>query len=367
MVLFYEEIAIWRRVLYRSCICNHNTHRGMQLRSNAKRTIEGAGDTSLPPPPETPKKKVKPSVVIKGPEPLSEEELLGALQEREQYDQTFVDGIDYILRIDPSLKDIVTQSTFPHFKKEARDTDFRSGCFMALARGIIGQQVSGAAAKSILNKFIRLYHPQAPEDATGLDFPTPQQVLNSSTEDLRSAGLSGRKVEYIKVLAEAFESGTLSEEWLLKASDDDVVDALVDLKGIGPWSADMFLLFTLRRMDVFSVGDLGVQRGVANYIKQRPWVDQELKSVDWSVPMDGLHSPGKSAKAKARKPAKMPSQNKKGSSKWKVPEQKHMEYIANKFKPYRTVFQMITWKLSSVDIAVLEDSKKPATDKYDYY
>lgn len=339
----------------------------MQLRSRVKRTVEEAEDIALPPPPETPKKKVKASgVVIKGPEALSEEEIVGALQEREQYDQEFVKGVDHVLRIDPSLKDIVSQSTFPHFKQEAENVDFRSGCFMALARGIIGQQVSGAAAKSILNRFIRLYHPDAPQDAAGLDFPTPQQVLDTSAEDLRSAGLSGRKTEYIKVLAEAFKSGTLSDDWLFKASDDDVVDALVDLKGIGPWSADMFLLFTLRRMDVFSVGDLGVQRGVANYIKQRPWIDQELKSVDWSVPMDGLHSPGKSAKAKARKPAKIPTQNKNGSSKWKVPEQKHMEYIANKFKPYRTVFQMIIWKLSSVDIAVLED-RKPATDKYDYY
>ncbi|KAA8916541.1 hypothetical protein TRICI_001404 [Trichomonascus ciferrii] len=338
----------------------------MQLRSRVKRTVEDAGDMALPPHPHTPKKKVKPSVAVKGPEPLSDEELVGALQDREQYDQEFVKGIDHVLRIDPSLKDIISQSTFPHFKKAAEDADFRSGCFMALARGIIGQQVSGAAAKSILKRFIRIYHPDAPEDSGGLDFPSPQQVLDTSTDDLRSAGLSGRKTEYIKVLAEAFKNGTLSEEWLFKASDDDVVDALVDLKGIGPWSADMFLLFTLRRMDVFSVGDLGVQRGVANYIKQRPWVDQELKSVDWSVPMDGLHSPGKSAKAKARKPAKTPSQSKNGSSKWKVPEQKHMEYIANKFRPYRTVFQMVTWKLSSVDIAVLED-KKSTTDKYDYY
>lgn len=121
----------------------------------------------------------------------------------------------------------------------------------------------------------------------------------------------------------------------------------------------MFLLFCLRRMDVFSVGDLGVQRGVSHYIKQRPWLEEELKTVDWSKPLDGLHSPGKSDKAKSRKAAKVVSKSANGNDgKWKIPHQREMEYVAHKFQPYRSAFQMVMWKLASVDLTILEGSQK---------
>lgn len=342
----------------------------MQLRSN-KRQLDDVEtpDSEIPPkePPITPKKPktvLEPDTAtpVEKPRPLTTEEIKGALKDREKYEPQFVEGIDYILKIDPSLKDVISDSVFPHFMTEGKRFDFTSESFMALSRGIIGQQVSGAAAKSIINKFVRLFHPDATEEqsASELRFPAPSEVLQKSTEELRSAGLSGRKVEYIRGVAEAFNDGVLSDDWLLKASDDEVVDSLVALKGIGPWSADMFLLFTLRRMDVFSVGDLGVQRGMSHYIKSRPWIEHQLKQVDWSIPIDGLHSPGKSAKAKARKPAKPATANNKSNSKskWKVPEQKHMEWIANLFKPYRTAFQMVAWKMAAVDIEILEGKKK---------
>lgn len=120
----------------------------------------------------------------------------------------------------------------------------------------------------------------------------------------------------------------------------------------------MFLLFSQRRMDTFSIGDLGVQRGVSKYIKERPWIQSELKCVDWSIPMEGVHSPGKSAKAQQRKPAKVAKTNGNGNNKWKVPEVNEMLYIANKFRPYRSVFQMIMWRLSDTDLTVIADAQK---------
>lgn len=108
-------------------------------------------------------------------------------------------------------------------------------------------------------------------------------------------------------------------------------------------------------MDTFAVGDLGVQRGVSVYIKERAGLQDELKQVDWSLPLEGLHSPGKSAKSQQRKPAKLPPKN--GGGKWKVPQANEMLYIANKFKPYRSVFEILMWRLSDTNLAVLADSE----------
>uniref|UniRef100_A0A060TCK5 ARAD1D43252p n=1 Tax=Blastobotrys adeninivorans TaxID=409370 RepID=A0A060TCK5_BLAAD len=309
----------------------------------SKRTIDVI--PSLNSVPSTPtKSKFRPSVPV---EPLSND-VLG------KYMEEFSKGLQYVLTVDPSLRPVIETSTFTPFLTETVASDTMT-CFQHLARGICAQQVSGAAAKSILAKFVRLFYPDL-EPGTELGhFPTPKMVREKPLDTLRSAGLSARKAEYIWGLAEAFSNGTISEEKLKTDDDDTVVDELVALKGLGPWSADMFLLFCLRRMDVFSIGDLGVQRGMANYIQQRPWIMQELKQVDWSIPLDGLHSPGKSSRAKDRKLAKTKDGAK---SKWKVHDKRTMEWVAHQFRPYRSVFQMILWKLSSIDLDVLEKTKK---------
>lgn len=97
------------------------------------------------------------------------------------------------------------------------------------------------------------------EDQLVHSFPTPSQVAASDLAHLRTAGLSGRKAEYIKGLAEKFANGELSAEMLVKASDEEVLEKLTAVRGLGRWSVEMFACFALKRMDVFSTGDLGVQ------------------------------------------------------------------------------------------------------------
>ena len=123
----------------------------------------------------------------------------------------------------------------------------------------MAQQVSGAAASSIKNKFVSLF-PSAPH------FPSPSVVAGTDLPTLRSAGLSQRKAEYIQGLAQKFADGELSAEMLAGASDEEVMERLVAVRGLGQWSVEMFCCFGLKRMDVFSTGDLGVQRGMAAYL-----------------------------------------------------------------------------------------------------
>lgn len=114
-------------------------------------------------------------------------------------------------------------------------------------------QVSGAAAASIKKKFIALF----PASAHG--FPSPSAVAPTDVATLRTAGLSQRKAEYVKGLAEKFASGALSARMLVDASDEEVMEKLIKVRGLGRWSVEMFACFGLKRMDVFSTGDLGVQ------------------------------------------------------------------------------------------------------------
>ncbi|KAJ4483435.1 DNA glycosylase [Lentinula aciculospora] len=146
--------------------------------------------------------------------------------------------------------------------------------FRALVTSIIGQQISWIAARSVNHKFVRLFNPSLPEkvtdyperaDATSY-FPTPQQVAHTDLVILRTAGLSGRKAEYVRDLATRFADDRLSTEKLLQANDDELAEMLIEVKGIGRCLAvDMFSIFTLRRPNILPVGDLGVQRGMLRW------------------------------------------------------------------------------------------------------
>ncbi|OGG53604.1 hypothetical protein A2851_01805 [Candidatus Kaiserbacteria bacterium RIFCSPHIGHO2_01_FULL_53_29] len=125
--------------------------------------------------------------------------------------------------------------------------------FRALVRAIIGQQVSGAAARSIFARFIVLF-PKG-------KFPTPQAVRKMSIEKMRAAGLSRQKVSYIKDLAEKFSDGTIRHRHLHTMTSDEIIEHLVQVKGIGVWTVHMFLVFTLNRPDVLPTGDLGIRKG----------------------------------------------------------------------------------------------------------
>lgn len=119
-------------------------------------------------------------------------------------------------------------------------------------------QVSGAAAKAIKNRFVALFNPLESDAATHT-FPAPSVVALADIPRLRTAGLSQRKAEYVKGLAEKFVSGELTTDMLFQASYDEVLEKLIAVRGLGRWSVEMFACFGLKRMDVFSTGDLGVQ------------------------------------------------------------------------------------------------------------
>jgi DNA-3-methyladenine glycosylase II len=134
------------------------------------------------------------------------------------------------------------------------DKDWRrpKNPFHSLIRSIIYQQVSGKAAASILKKFKALFSDT---------FPTPDQVLERTEEELRSAGLSRGKVIYIRDLAEKFKDGTISPRKFPKMTNDEIIEHLTRVKGIGVWTAHMFLMFTLRRPDILPTLDLAIRKG----------------------------------------------------------------------------------------------------------
>ena len=128
--------------------------------------------------------------------------------------------------------------------------------YESLVEAIITQQLAGSAAKAISNRFRSLY---------GKSFPKPIDVINTSDSKLRKTGLSRMKIEYIKELSKAIEAKKLKMRSISKLSDEEVVEQLTQIKGIGRWTAEMFLIFSLGRMDVLPVGDLGLRKGIQLY------------------------------------------------------------------------------------------------------
>ncbi|MGI9020870.1 MAG: DNA-3-methyladenine glycosylase family protein [Solirubrobacterales bacterium] len=122
-----------------------------------------------------------------------------------------------------------------------------------LLRTVIGQQLSAKAAFTIHGRVLELY---------GGEHPSPQALLATPEEDLRGCGLSGRKVEYVRSLAEHVRDGELQLDRLDALSDSEVVTRIVAVRGFGEWSAQMFLMFFLERPDVLPTGDLGIRKAV---------------------------------------------------------------------------------------------------------
>ncbi|HMI80732.1 MAG TPA: DNA-3-methyladenine glycosylase [Solirubrobacterales bacterium] len=134
-------------------------------------------------------------------------------------------------------------------RKEERPAD----AYGALLRAIVGQQLSTKAARTIYLRVVELF-----DGAT----PSPEQLLEASEEDLRACGLSGRKTEYVRDLARHVLSGELELDRLDRLSDQEVIEEIVAVRGLGQWTAEMFLLFHLERPDVLSGGDLGIRKAI---------------------------------------------------------------------------------------------------------
>lgn len=166
--------------------------------------------------------------------------------------------------------------------------------FASLAEAIVYQQLHGKAAETIFRRFVALAG----------DPLTPAGILRLSDNQLRSVGLSKQKSSYLRDLASKTSSGLLNFSELDKLSDEDVIKHLTQVKGIGVWTAHMFLIFSLRRLNVLPTGDYGVQMALKRHYKKR-----------------------------------------------KLPKPKDMEKIARAWEPYRSVACWYMWR--SLDIKTL--------------
>lgn len=166
---------------------------------------------------------------------------------------------------DPILKKLIKEYDLPKFDhwKDAQNL------FADLVRGIANQQLSGKAAATILGRFINLFNTKT--------FPTPRQILKKTDNEIRAVGFSYPKVRYIKGLAEMVVTKKINLEKLPELSDSEVIEELIKIKGIGRWTAEMTLIFALKRPDVFSLGDLGLVTAVSRLYK----VDRKnLKKIE---------------------------------------------------------------------------------------
>lgn len=160
--------------------------------------------------------------------------------------------------------------------------------FSDLCNAIVCQQLSDKAGAAIWKRFEALFSKKK---------ITPNLVLKKSVADLRKSGISNSKAQYIQNIAEAFVKNNLHKEKFLAQTDEEVIQELIQIKGVGRWTSEMFLIFSLGRPDVFSAGDLGLRKGV-----------QKLY---------GLR---------------------------KLPEEKQLFRIAKKWSPYRSYASLLLWK-----------------------
>ncbi len=125
--------------------------------------------------------------------------------------------------------------------------------FASLVSSIISQQLSTKSASSIQKKFLALF--------PNKKFPTPKDVLKLSDEQFKSAGISPQKRSYLRELATKFVDGTIEHKKVFSMSEIEIREHLIQVKGIGPWTIDMFLIFALNHPDILPVGDLGIMKG----------------------------------------------------------------------------------------------------------
>ncbi|PYH45186.1 DNA-3-methyladenine glycosylase II [Aspergillus saccharolyticus JOP 1030-1] len=225
-------------------------------------------------------------------------------------------AIAHLIATDPRLGPIIKAHPCPLFTPEGLAEAIDP--FRSLVQSIIGQQVSGAAAKSIRDRFVALFSTGKSDEEVPDGFPTPHDIIKKDIETLRTAGLSQRKAEYILGLSQKFADGELSAKMLLNATDEELVEKLTAVRGLGLWSVEMFACFALKRIDVFSTGDLGVQRGCAVFTGKDV---NKLKG--------------------------------KGGGKFKYMAEKDMLELAAKFAPYRSLFMWYMWRVTDVNISAM--------------
>jgi DNA-3-methyladenine glycosylase II len=149
----------------------------------------------------------------------------------------------------------------------------RNDAFIAIVEAIIWQQLSGKAARTIYERFLKLF----PDGR-----PAPATILAMPDERMRAAGLSRGKVAYLRDLSTKVADGTVHLESLERLTDAEVIETMTQVKGIGRWSAEMFLMFRLQRADVLPVGDLGIVKAMRRHYRLRkaPTPERMLKIAE---------------------------------------------------------------------------------------
>ena len=164
-------------------------------------------------------------------------------------------------------KDRVMRRLVPKFIGASIET--RGEPFVTLARSVVGQQISVKAAQSVWDRFSAL-----------MKTVNPRAVSKLTVEDMRAAGLSGRKVEYIKDLADYFQTGKVSVKQWDAMEDEAIIAELIAIRGIGRWTAEMFLMFYLRRPDVLPLDDVGLLNGISKlYFSDEPVSRSEVRDL----------------------------------------------------------------------------------------
>lgn len=189
------------------------------------------------------------------------------------------DETNQLIRLDSRFKSLVQEFGYPTYQKE---TEY----FKSLIRSIVYQQLSGKAASKIHSRFLKIY------DSNG--HPSAYDIKSTDRDTLKSVGLSKQKINYILNLCDYSINNNI--ENIDQLSNQEISDQLTQIKGIGQWTVDMFLMFTLNRLDVFPLGDLGVKKGLMKFDKLK-----------------------------------------------KLPNEKEMDKLSVKWKPYRTIAAWYMW------------------------
>lgn len=190
------------------------------------------------------------------------------------------------LKKDKALQKVIKKHGAPVFSKREP--------FSALVSAIIYQQLSGKAAGTIHKRFLALYKNKK--------HPKPEDVLKTPSTKFFSVGISRQKREYLKDLSRKFIDGTIEPKKFPKMTDEEIKEHLIRVKGIGVWTADMFLMFTLHRPDILPTGDLGIQKGFKKLFKLR-----------------------------------------------KLPDAKKMERLVEAWRPHRTIASWYLWRITDTD------------------
>ena len=141
------------------------------------------------------------------------------------------------------------------------DYNLRQDYFQSLLRSIVFQQLSGKAAQTIYERFVNLI----PKTSN----LCPNEVLKLDKDEMRKAGLSFRKINYVKNLADYFENNSFQKKDVERMTDEEISKELIQIKGIGQWTVDMFLMFTLNRADILPCTDLGIQKGIMKILNMK--------------------------------------------------------------------------------------------------